>query len=47
MKGIRIGIVGICVSMLGIAFAMNNVIAISCAFIGFLLSVAGCFSKDK
>jgi len=47
MKGIRIGIVGVCVSMLGIAFAMNNFIAICGASIGFLLSVAGCFIKDQ
>lgn len=47
MKGIKIGIVGVCVSLLGIAFAMNNFIAISAAFVGLLLSIVGCFIKDK
>ena len=28
MMGIKIGIVGVCVSLLGIAIAMNNFIAI-------------------
>ena len=47
MKGIKIGIVGICVSLLGIAFAMNNFIAICGASIGLLLAVVGCFRKDE
>lgn len=47
MKGIKIGIVGVCVSLLGIAFAMNNFIAICGAAIGFLLALVGCFVKDK
>lgn len=47
MKGIKIGIIGICVSLFGIAFAMNNFIAISAASIGLLLSIVGCFIKDK
>ena len=47
MKGIKIGIVGVCVSLLGIAFAMNNFIAICGASIGLLLAFAGCFVKDK
>ena len=47
MKGIKIGIVGICVSLLGIAFAMNNFIAICGASIGFLLAFVGCLVKDK
>ena len=47
MKGIKIGIVGVCVSLVGIAFAMNNFIAISAAFVGLLLSIVGCFIKDK
>ena len=29
MKGIKIGIIGVCVSLLGIAFAMNNVVQIT------------------
>ena len=47
MKGIKIGIVGICVSLLGIAIAMNNFIAISAASVGLLLSIVGCLVKDK
>ena len=31
MRGIKIGIVGVCLSLMGIAFAMNNFIAISAA----------------
>ena len=47
MKGIKIGVVGVCVSLLGIAFAMNNFIAICGASIGLLLAFVGCFVKDK
>ena len=47
MKGIKIGIVGMCVSLVGIAFAMNNFVAISAAFVGLILSIVGCFIKDK
>ena len=47
MKGIKIGIVGVCVSLVGITFAMNNFIAISAAFAGLLLSIVGYFIKDK
>ena len=47
MKGIKIGIIGVCVSLLGIAFAMNNFIAICGASIGLLLAFVGYFVKDK
>jgi hypothetical protein len=47
MKGIKIGIVGVSVSLLGIAFAMNNFIAISAASVGLLVSIVGCFVRDK
>lgn len=47
MKGIKIGIVGVCVSLVGIAFAMNNFIAISAASVGLLISIVGCFVKDS
>ena len=47
MKGIKIGIVGVCFSLLGISFAMNNFIAICGASIGFLFALVGCFIKDK
>ena len=45
MRGIKIGIIGVCVSLLGIAFAMNNFIAICGASIGLLLSFVGFFIK--
>ena len=47
MKGIKIGIVGVCVSLIGIAFAMNNFVAISAASVGLLISIVGCLVKDK
>ena len=47
MNGIKIGILGVCVGFLGIAFAMNNIITISAASVGLLLSIVGCFVKDK
>lgn len=47
MKGIKIGIVGICVSLFGIAFATYDFIAISAASAGLLLSIIGCFVRDK
>ena len=46
MKGIKIGIVGICFSLLGIAFALNNFLAICGASIGLVLSFIGCFTKE-
>ena len=47
MKGIKLGIVGICLGLCGIAFATNNIIAIGCTFIGMVLSIIGLFIKDK
>lgn len=46
MKGIKLGIVGLCVSLLGIAVATNNVGAIAAAFFGMILSVCGCFIRE-
>ena len=46
MKGVKIGIIGICVSLFGIALATNNVFAVGGAGIGLLLSIVGCFIKD-
>lgn len=47
MKGIRIGIVGICTGMLGIACGMGNFLAVCGAAAGLLLAVASCFVKDR
>ena len=46
MKGIKIGIVGVCVCLLGIAFSTSNVLVYGLATIGVLVSVFGCFVKD-
>ena len=47
MKGIKIGIVGVCLGLLGIAFSSNNVLAYGCATIGLIVAIIGCFVKDK
>lgn len=47
MKGIKIGIVGVCISLLGMALSTNNAIAYGCAIIGLLISIIGCFIKEK
>ena len=47
MKGIKIGIVGICFCLLGLAFSTNNVLAYGCAAIGLGVSVIAYFIKDK
>ena len=47
MRGIKISIVGVCVSLLGIAYATNIFIAVCGAYIGLLLSIIGCFVKEK
>ena len=47
MKGIKIGMLGICLGLLGISFTTNNIIAISCTFVGVILAVIGLFIKDK
>ena len=47
MKGIKVGIVGVCLGLLGVAFSTNNVLAYGCATIGVVVSIVGCFIKDK
>lgn len=47
MKGIKLGIVGICLGLCGIAFTTNNIIAISGTFMAVILSIIGFFIKDK
>lgn len=47
MKGIKIGIVGVCLSLLGIALSTNNVLAYGCAALGLLASIIGCLIKEK
>lgn len=47
MRGIQLGIIGVCVSLTGIAFAMNDFIAICASFAGTLLAVAGFLVKGE
>ena len=47
MKGIKLGITGACVSLLGIAFAMNNFVAIVGAAAGLFLAIVGCCIKES
>ena len=47
MRGTKISIVGVCVSLLGIAYATNNFIAVCGAYMGVILSIMGCFVKEK
>lgn len=47
MKGVKVGILGICFGLLGVAFDTNNILAISCTFVGVVLSIIGLFVKDK
>ena len=47
MKSIKIGIVGVCLCLLGVAFSTNNVLAYGCATIGLVVAIIGCFTKDK
>lgn len=47
MKGIKTGIVGICFCLLGLAFSTNNVLAYACAAVGLIISIIGCFIKDR
>ena len=47
MKGIKIGIVGVCLSLLGIALSTNNVLADGCASVGVLAAIIVCLIKEK
>ena len=47
MKGIKIGIVSVCVSLFGIALALNNFFAILGGVLVLLLAIIGCIVKDK
>lgn len=46
MKGVKVGMLGICMSLMGLAAASNNVIAIGLGFIGVTAAVAALFMKD-
>lgn len=48
MKGIKVAFVGVCVCLLGITMQANpEPIAVVCTFVGVVISVIGCFVKDK
>lgn len=47
MKGIKLGLVGVCFGLLGLSFGTNNILAISCACFGLIISIIGCFLKDN
>jgi len=46
MKGVKVGLLGVCLSLMGLAVASNNIIAIGLGFIGVTVSVAAMFVKD-
>ena len=47
MKGIKLGILGICISLLGIALSTYNFFAICGAAVGLLLSIIGFVEKNQ
>ena len=47
MKGIKLGILGVCVGLLGISLGTLNFFAICGAALGVVLAIAGCFVKDS
>ena len=47
MRGIKLGILGICISLLGIALSTYNFYAICGAALGVLLSIIGCFDQKQ
>lgn len=46
MKGVKVGLLGVCLSLMGLAVASNNIIAIGLGFIGLAVSVAALFVKE-
>ena len=46
MKGVKVGLLGVCLSLMGLAAATNNVIAVGLGFIGVTVAVAAVFVKD-
>lgn len=48
MKGVKLALVGVCLGLLGIAMQPDaSPIAVYCALAGVIVSVVGCFLRDK
>ena len=45
MKGIKFGLVGVCVGILGLSLATNNIFAVCGSLLGVALAIVGCFIK--
>ncbi len=43
----KLGILGVCISLLGVTFQSGNQLAIGCAAVGSLLALVGCFTGEK
>lgn len=46
MKGIKLGLLGVCLGIAGLAGASNNIVAIGFAFVSVTVAIAGLFTKD-
>lgn len=43
MKGIKIGLLGVCICLLGICLSLNNIFAVGLGTAGVLTALIGCF----
>lgn len=46
MKGFKLSIVGVCISLLGLAYSTTNFFAFCGAAIGLVFAIVGYFTKD-
>ena len=46
MKSIKVGLLGVCLGIMGLAAATNHIIAIGMGFIGVTVAVAALFVRD-
>lgn len=47
MKGIKLGIIAICIGLMGLSIATNNFVAMCCGGVAVLLSIAAYFVDNK
>ena len=47
MRGVKVGLVGIGISLFGLSFATNNIVVIGGTLLGLVVTCIGCFVKDK